>query len=135
MAEENLADEVAVAAYAGLVEDALEVLLHGVDGHDQLLGDLGRGRALEDRTGHVAFALGEAMGRHEECGDPVAAGRVDDDCDTSRAAVRRARRSDHGRDVVPTCEWDPPGPIRNVTGSSTATGPATATRAPTPTHG
>jgi hypothetical protein len=48
--EEDLADEVAAAMDTGLVEDTLEVLLHGVRRDHQFLGDLGGGRALRDES-------------------------------------------------------------------------------------
>jgi hypothetical protein len=44
--EEDLADQVAPAADSGLLEDALQVLLHGVWRDDELLADLGRRAAL-----------------------------------------------------------------------------------------
>jgi len=44
--EEHLSDQVATAAYAGLVENALQVLLHRVRGYDEIRGDLGRRATL-----------------------------------------------------------------------------------------
>jgi hypothetical protein len=44
--EKDLADQVAPAAHTGLVEHALEVLLNGVHGDDETLGNVGGRVAL-----------------------------------------------------------------------------------------
>ena len=49
----------APAANAGLVEDGLEVVLHGVGGDVQGRGDLLRVDPLQHQTGDVALARGE----------------------------------------------------------------------------
>jgi hypothetical protein len=59
MREEDLPDEVAAAADAGLVEDVLEVLLDGVPRDDERLCDLGGRFALEHEPCDLWFALGE----------------------------------------------------------------------------
>jgi transposase-like protein len=59
---EDLRYEVAAAAYAGLVEDVLEVLADGVDRDHQFVGDLACGHALQDEPGDVLLARCEFVG-------------------------------------------------------------------------
>jgi len=66
VSEEDLPHQVAPAAHTGLVEHALEVLLDGVSGDDQALGNLHRRVALEDQLRHILLALRQPVSRHEE---------------------------------------------------------------------
>jgi hypothetical protein len=56
--EEDLADEFGPASRPGLVEDALEVILHGVGRDVQGGGDLLGGEPAEAEAGDVSFASG-----------------------------------------------------------------------------
>jgi hypothetical protein len=79
--EEDLPDEVASTAHAGLVEHAVQVLLRGVGGHDQLLGDLRRRAPLQHESGDVLFAFGQSVGGHEQRRDARWVGGFNDDGD------------------------------------------------------
>lgn len=84
--EEDFGDEIAATADAGLIEDALEVLLNGVFRDRDVLGDL-RGRAaLQDQPGHVPLALDEPVGGHQERVDAGRVGRFNDDRHPAGAA-------------------------------------------------
>src|SRR5262249_50747278 len=71
--EEDPPNQISTAAYAGLVEHALQVLLHGVRSHGQRLRDLGGGGAPQHLLGDVTLALGQLVSRHEQ---RVQAGRM-----------------------------------------------------------
>ncbi len=53
---EELPDEVSAAAYSDLVEDGLEVVLHGVLGDVKGVGDHSGGRTPKHEAGHLCFA-------------------------------------------------------------------------------
>jgi len=46
--EEHLADEISPAAHTGLLEDALQMLLHRVRGNTEIIRNLRRGVAAKD---------------------------------------------------------------------------------------
>ena len=83
--EEHLPDEVPSTANARLLEHALQVLLHGVGGDAQVIGDLRSGVAAKDQTGDVLLALGQLVGGHEQRRDTGRMGGLDDDGYTPRA--------------------------------------------------
>jgi hypothetical protein len=58
---EDLTDEFSPTAHADLVEDSLEVILHGVGRDVQLLGDFGRGQPAQDEPRYLALALRQAV--------------------------------------------------------------------------
>jgi hypothetical protein len=64
--EEDLRHEITPAAHAGLLEDALEVLLDGVGRDDQPLGDLRRRLALEHEPRDLLFSLRQPVCGHEK---------------------------------------------------------------------
>ena len=57
----NLPDELSPAAHAGLVEDGLEVVPHGVGRYVQLPGDFGRRQPAQDEPRCLALALCQAV--------------------------------------------------------------------------
>ena len=64
--EEDLPHELAPTSHAGLVEDRLEVVLHGVDRQVQPLGDVLGGAAFDAQARYRAFSSGQAVGeRHD----------------------------------------------------------------------
>ena len=64
--EEDLPDEVSAAADGSLLENALQVLLHGVRRDAEVCGDLGGEMASEDQPGHVLLALCQPVRGHEQ---------------------------------------------------------------------
>lgn len=65
---EDDSDKFAAAVYPDLVEDRLQVVLHGEGGNVQALRDLG-GRATEDDlAGYFPLAWREAVGEDDELG-------------------------------------------------------------------
>ena len=78
MGEEHLAHELAPTANAGLLEHALEMLLHRVRRDEKGIGDLGGGISAQDQAGDVLFALAQPVDRHQERGEPCRTGRLDD---------------------------------------------------------
>src|SRR4029453_2574352 len=63
--EEDLADQFAAGPYAGLFEDGLEGVLHGVGRHRQRLGDLLRGPSPDALHGHLRLTVGQAVGERD----------------------------------------------------------------------
>jgi len=57
--EEDLARPGRGGVHAGLAEDGLQMLLHGVCGDHQIGRDLGSRRALQYQPGCVLLALGQ----------------------------------------------------------------------------
>src|SRR5581483_18873 len=76
--EEDLADELAAALDAGLLEDGLEVVLDRVHGYAESLRHLLGQLALHAEPGDLTLAFGEAVGERDEGGDLVHRGRLDD---------------------------------------------------------
>ena len=66
MREEHFADEFSPTPYAGLVEDALQMLLHGLLRQVQCTRDLRRRVAVEHELHDVPLAAGEVVRRHEQ---------------------------------------------------------------------
>ena len=66
VSEEHLADKVTPTAHTGLLEDALQVLLHGMGRDEQLVRDLCRGVAAKDQPRNLLLALGQPVRRHEQ---------------------------------------------------------------------
>jgi len=89
--EEDPCDQLPPAADAGLVENALQMLLNRVHGDDELVGDLRRRDALQDEPGDVLFAVGQPVGRHQQRVDPRRMSGFDDDGDPWFAAVDQPR--------------------------------------------
>ena len=83
--EEDLPDEVSAAADGSLLENALQVLLHGVRRDAEVRGDLGGEMASEDQPGHVLLALCQPVRGHEQGRDAGRVGRLDDDRNAPRA--------------------------------------------------
>jgi hypothetical protein len=76
--EEDLADELAPAADAGLGEHRLQVVLHRVWGEVEAARDLARREALADESCERALAGGQAVGGHDQRRDLEGAGLLDD---------------------------------------------------------
>jgi hypothetical protein len=93
--EEHLAHEVAPAADARLLEHVLQVLLHGVRGDAEPVGDLGRGVAAQDQPGDVLLAIGQPVGGHQQRGDAGRMGGLDDHGDPPRPAGDQGRAVQH----------------------------------------
>src|SRR5688572_24339567 len=66
LAAEDPGDEFAPASHANLVEDRLEVVLHGVFGDEQRDRDLLRRIAEENQPGHLGFPRCEPVRLQDE---------------------------------------------------------------------
>src|SRR5215217_1533875 len=68
MLGEKVSDEMRQAARPGLVEDRLEVLLHGQRANSEAVGNLDRGQPLQHQLRNLDLALSQAIGlEHERC--------------------------------------------------------------------
>jgi hypothetical protein len=67
--EEHCSHEVPPAVDAGLLEDVLQVLLHGVGRDGKALGDLRSRVALEHEPSDFLLALGQPVGGHQQRSD------------------------------------------------------------------
>src|SRR5262245_17425003 len=82
-------DELAPAAHADLLEDVRQVVLDGVLGDDQGLGDLAGGGAARDQVDHLPLARAELVAGGAQPGHLARAGGLDDDHRLPGAAGRR----------------------------------------------
>jgi hypothetical protein len=70
--EEHLADQLAAAAGAGLLEDRLEMVLDGVLRDLQRGGNLFVGETLDAQVGDLALALRQTVGERDQRRDLLA---------------------------------------------------------------
>ena len=85
--EEDLRDEVAPASHTDLLEDRLQVVLHGVLGEVQLPRNLGRTEAVEDELGDLALPRRQPVGGDDERGDLRRSRRLEDDRDSPLGGI------------------------------------------------
>jgi hypothetical protein len=91
--EEYLADQLTAAANACLVEDGLEVVLHGVGREPEPVGHLLGGAALDAQVGHRALAIGQPVGQRDQRGNLARLRGLDDYRDAPRfGKIFRARK-------------------------------------------
>jgi len=70
--------ELSAAAHARLLEDRFQVVLDGVLGDVQLLGDRVCREAVEYEAAYLLLLFGEAVGAHHDGGDLVGGRLLDD---------------------------------------------------------
>ena len=88
---EDGGDQVASAAHADLLEDRLQVVLHGEWRQVEFLRDPRRGPAEQHEPRHVSFPRAESVGEDDEFGEFGRARRLNDDCRVGAGAVAELR--------------------------------------------
>jgi hypothetical protein len=77
--EEERRRELSAGAGASLLEDRLEVIIHGVGGDAEPLCRLGRRRATQRELGYLLLARGEPLGLEQQRSDQGRVGTLDKD--------------------------------------------------------
>src|SRR5205085_12538239 len=88
---EETGNEFAAAADAGLVEDGLDVVAHGVAGEAELCSDVLGGQAAGEQQNDLDLPLGQAVGLEEDGREIGGPGGLDDHADMALAPLHRHR--------------------------------------------
>src|SRR5215218_1299110 len=88
-------DELTPAVDVDLVENGLQMVLHGVHGDAEPVGDLLGGEALKNELCDIPFAPGQAVGLNDERRDLGRAGGLDDHCRLALGCSTEAGAVEH----------------------------------------
>ena len=92
--DEEAGDELGPSAGTRLLEDGLEVVLHGVGRHVEAIRDVACRQPAGDEFGDGAFSVGEPVGGHDHRCEVRGPGRLEVDGDPRIGAVAEERTMD-----------------------------------------